>query len=267
MKGPNTKKRIAELDVLRGICVTLMIFDHFMFDLWGLLPTVFSTYPPAGGAWRAVYNISRMYWNSEIRSFVRPIVVCAFLVLVGICTSFSKSNMKRGIKLAGAAIGVSALTFILGELLSDPDMVVLFGILHCISLSLILIGLLERIKCGKWAYLAIGSGMVLLGIYLSHGHGYMSLRSSGYLRVLICTVLGTADSGADSFSLLLYGGVVFIGVFLGRMLYPQKRSLFRCTYPGGMLTLFGRHSLVIYILHQLLIPVLLAAVLYFAGFR
>ena len=80
--------RITELDLLRGIAVLLMIFDHVMFDMWGLLPTAFRGFPPADGAWRDVYLFSRFYWNWDVRINVRVIVVFVFLALTGICCSF-----------------------------------------------------------------------------------------------------------------------------------------------------------------------------------
>ena len=52
------------------------------------------------------------------------------------------------------------------ELINDPELMITFGVLHCIALSLILIGLLEKVTSNKWIYLAIGLIMVSIGLYL-----------------------------------------------------------------------------------------------------
>lgn len=35
-----TKERFWELDFLRGLCVVLMVFDHFMYCLWDIMPSI-----------------------------------------------------------------------------------------------------------------------------------------------------------------------------------------------------------------------------------
>ena len=90
-KAEKLASRITELDLLRGIAVLLMIFDHVMFDTWGLFPTAFRGFPPAEGTWREIYSFSRFYWNWDVRINVRIVVVFVFLALTGICCSFSKS--------------------------------------------------------------------------------------------------------------------------------------------------------------------------------
>ena len=34
------KERFWELDFARGICVVLMVFDHCMYCMWGILPFI-----------------------------------------------------------------------------------------------------------------------------------------------------------------------------------------------------------------------------------
>ena len=46
------KARVTEIDLIRGICVILMVIDHTFYDLFGVLPEIFSDYPPTEGFWR-----------------------------------------------------------------------------------------------------------------------------------------------------------------------------------------------------------------------
>ena len=266
-KAQNQKNRIAEIDILRGISVILMIFDHLMFDIWGMMPSIFSSFPRANDAWCEIYLFARRYWNSDVRACVRPVVIFCCLMLVGVCCSFSKSNLRRGIRLGCVALGLSAVTVTVGLITGDVDLAILFGVLHCISLTLILIGLCEKAHLGKWWYLALGILFVTLGSVLEYGQGYLSLERASVLRVLFSTIIGTAASGADSFSLFFYGGQIFIGVFIGKWLYSERRSLLSLDYKSSVITFLGRHSLLVYIAHQILIPILLAAALFICGFR
>ncbi len=266
MQSTKTKKRIAELDILRGVAVILMIFDHFMFDLWGLMPSVFSNYPPYEGAWRSIYSFARYYWNWDVRICVRYFVVFVFLALTGVCCCFSRSNIKRGLRLGGVSVALSVLTLALGLVIGDLDMAILFGVLHCIALSLILVGIIEKFIGNRWVFLILGVCMTALGWYLERGQGYLSLESSPVLEVLLSTIAGTAASGSDSFSFLFNGGQIFIGVFLGKTLYSERTSLFGLKYRQNLLSFVGRHSLVVYIAHQAVIPLLLGGIMLACGF-
>ena len=88
------EKRINEIDFLRGIAILLMIFDHAIYDLFGLMPNIF-----AGMYDSLIYDLAKAYWKWPIREVFHHIVVFVFLAITGICCSFSKSNIKRGIKL------------------------------------------------------------------------------------------------------------------------------------------------------------------------
>jgi uncharacterized membrane protein len=65
----------------------------------------------------------------------------------------------------------------------------------------------------------------------------------------------------DYFPLLPWLGIFLAGAALGKSAYVAKRSLIRRRLPVSFINFAGRHSLLIYILHQ---PVILG-VLYLLG--
>jgi uncharacterized membrane protein len=71
----------------------------------------------------------------------------------------------------------------------------------------------------------------------------------------------SAFSSADYFPLLPYLGYFLAGACLGWRLYPVRRSLLPALSHAGklsrMLSFCGRHSLLLYLLHQ---PVLIATI-------
>lgn len=55
------EKRVVEIDLMRGVAVLLMIFDHFMYDLGFLLPTLFHGYPSSTGLSPHIYSMAVSY--------------------------------------------------------------------------------------------------------------------------------------------------------------------------------------------------------------
>lgn len=72
------KARVTEIDLIRGICVILMVIDHTFYDLFGVLPEIFYDYPPTEGFWRNAYNFSVDYWVCDARVVARFVVIAFF---------------------------------------------------------------------------------------------------------------------------------------------------------------------------------------------
>lgn len=262
------ENRIIELDVFRGVAVLLMIFDHLMYNLWGLLPMLFSDYPTAGGTSAKVANAAYAYWKMDLRVDIRYVVLAVFLVLTGLCCSLSRSNIKRGVKLMGVALLVTAGTYVVGLVTGDMDITITFGVLHCIALALILIGLMDKLGTSKWIYLALGLVMTVAGVVLFRKAEFVSYSEAPFFELLGRQIVGTAICGGDCFPFLLFGGQAFIGVFVGRQFYSERKSVFKNSrYKNNVVTFVGRNSLAVYILHQIILPVLLGILLLILGFH
>lgn len=263
-------KRIIEIDILRGIAVLLMILDHTMYDIIGLLPSIFSDFPLSTGWSNKLVNFAAWYWHWDVRIIVRYFIVFIFLGLTGICCSFSKSNLKRGLKLLGVALLLTLGTFIAGKITNDIDLTITFGVLHCIAVSLILIGLLEKIIPQKycWIYFALGIIMFSIGSLLEENQTFISYEDGDVLLTILKSMIGINQCGGDHFPLLLNGGQIFIGVFLGKTLYYNKKSLFKkAKYSNNIVTFIGRNSLLVYFAHQIIIPLILGVILLICGFN
>lgn len=261
-----TKHRIPEIDILRGVAVFLMIFDHFMYDIWGLMPFVFSDFPNVNGLSWNIVSLAAHYWFMPLRTVARYVVLFVFLSLTGICCSFSKSNLKRGSKLLGLAYLLTLATYFIGDIIGDSELLISFGVLHCISLALIIIGLIEKKISSKWFYLCVAVVMISLGIYFKSIEQIVSYREKNILVLTIEQIVGISYCGSDCFPFLLNGGQIFLGVFIGKHFYSDKKSLFNLKYKNNLLTFVGRNSLPVYFAHQVIIPVLLFITLLLFGF-
>lgn len=258
----NWQSRAKELDLLRGAAVLLMIADHFFFDLWGFLPMLFSDYP------KALDVLGRNYWNWEVRAIVRPIVLFIFFSLTGVCSSFSRSNRARGGKLFAVAMVLTGATFAVGFLTDDPDLTITCGVLHCIAIALLLVGITEKLHWNKWMYL--GFGVLLWGagvaINLIAQPTLISYADEPFFPLLGKSFLGLAMCGSDCFAFPEVCGQILIGVFLGKQFYSERKSRLKSPYRNHPLTFLGRHSLWVYFAHQILLPVLAAGVLLAMGY-
>ena len=263
----NLQSRIPELDVARGIAVILMMADHVMFDLWGIMPELFD-----GFADSPVSLFAHDYWVWDVRIWVRFGVLAVFMLLVGICCSLSRSNLLRGAKLMGVAVLLTLATFAVGKVIGDRDITITFGVLHCIALALILIGICEKFIKSGWVYLAVGAVMVTVGALLYPHATYVHYGSENLFVLIAKQIVGVCECGGDCFPLFLFGGQIFIGVFLGKLLYAGKKSVFKApsyprSLPGRFVCFVGRNSLIVYFAHQVIIPVLLAAILLICGYK
>lgn len=270
------KKRIYELDVLRAICIILMIIDHF---------TLFVDFSGGIGGW-ASYLFSNYYEvnNTFIDSFVgichdfqysilrdagHYIVATIFLVLVGINCAFSRSNFKRSLKIGIAAIIIGIVTTAL-SLISGEDLYIIFGVLSCLAVSILIISVIEKFFPSKWLYLIVGIIIVLWGFIIEWWaapriYYITSLNFSS----LVDIILGFKVYGQDHFGLIPCTGVIFIGVFIGKTLYRKRKSLLpklegKWTVPFKFVS---KHALLIYLIHQVVSVILILLMYFIAGYR
>lgn len=262
---PRARVRFWEIDALRGVAIITMIVYHLMWDLWywGVLPNVV--------LWEGFWK----YWQR---------FTCgAFLTLVGVSMTIvyrrerSKLGPKarlyprffwRGLKIFGLGMLITIAVTAAGVGYVD------FGILHLIGLATMVSYPLLRFK---WLNLGLWAVFSIVGKWLETMHW------DGAFNPYLGTLLGrpvfvdgrwlaplgitpTSYPAVDYFPIFPWLGVVFLGIFLGNLLYAENRRNFSLPdwgafFPFSALEFLGRRSLLIYMIHQ---PILLA-LLYFLG--
>ncbi|MGM0510283.1 MAG: heparan-alpha-glucosaminide N-acetyltransferase [Thermoplasmatota archaeon] len=233
--------RFWEIDALRGIAVLMMITFYAAFDIY--------FFGDIG------LDIHRTMWWLLAR-----ITAAVFIVLVGVSLTLSlsrlgkvqkneiiKKYLKRGLKIFSWGLLITGITWIFLR-----ESFIIFGILHFIGISIILaVPFLER----RYSNLLLGAILFLIGVIL-----YTMEFDFSYL-----IWLGFQPEGLytlDYFPLLPWFGVVLIGIFIGNMFYADfERKIdlpdLSQTPPFKQLAFLGKHSLLIYLIHQPLLLILL----------
>lgn len=249
----NLQERFWEVDLLRGLAIILMITYHFIFDL-----NFFGIY--------SLDIFSGVLW------YFPRIIAAIFIFLVGISLYLSYTRgeilgtypgegdfflkyLKRGVWIFSLGLVITLVTWIFIR-----EEFIVFGILHFIGLAIILqYPFLKYNKKYRYLNLAAGLIFILTGIYLARfTFNFDWLLWLGFIPQNLTTV--------DYFPLLPWLGVVSLGIFAGGILYRDYQRRFKfpdlSSYlPVRVFTFLGRHSLIIYFIHQ---PILIG-VLYLSG--
>ena len=230
MKGRkrNMKKRIWELDALRGLCILGMVIIHFVYDLVDLYKLVAWECPPA--------FLFVQQWGGVL-----------FLLISGICVTLGSRCIRRGLLVFACGLICTAVTYGMYRFgMAGKSIIIYFGVLHCLGACMLLWPVFRRLPW--WALGILGLVLAGVGLYLMD----MPPVTSYWLMPLGLPWKGFASS--DYFPLLPYLGLFLIGSALGRSVYKNKESLLPNANTQNPIVRFfllcGKHSLWIYLLHQ-----------------
>ena len=231
------KTRIHALDEIRGFAVFCMIFYHAFYSMAYL------------------FSID---WGETLLLFfmpLEPFFAGLFILISGISSDFSRANLKRGVKLFFIAMLVSGITIVLFE-----DQRILFGILHMLSISMIVFGLFQKqfeqieTKIG----LIVCAALFVLTIPVNQGFfgiapfGGISIPKTLYQLDFLYPfgIYNHKFYSSDYFPLFPWMFLFLFGTFLGRCFqrgcYPSWMN--RSNLP--VFSFLGRHALFCYLLHQ-----------------
>ena len=220
MSDTGGKRRYYALDVLRGLSILLMVCYHWGYDLvlYDLLPD-----------W-VLYN--------PLLDGLQLFFASVFVAISGASSTFSRNNWRRGLKILLCALAVTAATYWF-----DPGSTVRFGILHFLGAAALLYQLLrpllERFPPNPLVCLALffAARFVTKPHYPVPGLWWLGFRQPGF-------------SSGDYFPLLPWFFMYLFGVWLGGWLErgqgPDWLRKVRCPWLENI----GRHTLLVYLLHQ-----------------
>ena len=239
------KKRIFLIDEIRGLAVLCMIFYHafYVFDSffdWEWADALFKFFMP-----------------------VQPFFAGIFIFICGISCTLSRSNLKRGLVLLGIALGMTFVTAFIMPKLGFVECEIYFGILHFLSLSILIYTALSK-KIGKTSLFTGIVVCVLLYAFTSRiGEGVLAygnlisfklsekLYETNYLVPI--GIYNSDFFSADYFPLFPDIFIFFAGVFAGKHFISKGYPDWCYENKLPFFSFLGRNALVIYIAHMPLI--------------
>lgn len=242
MSGEGKRPHYGLLDTVRGVCILSMVAYHGMYDLVDIfgLPSA---------------------WYTGLPGYIWQQSICwTFILLSGMCWQLSRRHVKRGLLLVGCGAAITLITWLV-----MPSQRILYGVLNLLGLSALLLIPLDKVfrKIPAWA--GLGGALLLFALTKNVSRG-----SLGFEGLVLCrpprwlyatdllAVVGFPSPSfwsTDYFPLLPWFFLFCAGYFLWSLLdkSPRAKELLR---PGlRPLSFLGRHSLVIYLIHQ---PALMA---------
>ena len=114
------KQRIELMDAVRGLAVCLMVVHHFLYDLCEFL----------GAPW--------WLFTNPVFDVLHYFFAGVFILLSGISSDFSRSNLRRGAKAMALALAITLVTYFMG-------MTIVFGVLHLLASCMLLFGLTRKL--------------------------------------------------------------------------------------------------------------------------
>ncbi len=236
------QKRFWEIDFMRGIAIIMMVTFHSAFNLY-----YFDAFD---------IDIDSTPWWLLARSTA---IIFIFLVGVSLTLSYSKTKRSkskmgvwvkyivRGSKIFSWGVLITVFTYLFLR-----EGFVRFGILHFIGLSIILAVPFIRYKTIN---LVLGSVVIIIGFYIesitvkTEWLMWIGLQPESFYTI-------------DYFPLLPWFGLILFGISAGNLLYPDHERKFDLPDLGDVLLIkffsfLGKHSLLIYLLHQPLIIIMM----------
>lgn len=236
-------RRHTWLDALRGLALLNMIAYHASWDIVYLM----------GVDWAWFSGTGAHLWQQGICR--------TFILLSGFCWCFSRRWLCHGIKVFAAGLLVTAVT-----LIAMPENVVWWGVLTFLGAAGLLTGVLQPVlrKIPPWA--GVIAAYALFALTKSVEWGTLAGRELPlwlYRGGHLSAFLGFPPRGffsTDYFPLLPWCFWFLIGYFLFHLWKPYEERLPLGSSPIPVLDWFGRHSLVIYLVHQPTVYAVLMAI-------
>lgn len=214
-------KRIELIDLWRTVAIVCMVAYHFLFDL-----ALFGAM-----TWE-------QFFSPALNAF-QMFICCSFILVSGVSARFSRNNLKRGAIVLACAVIVGAVSYFMGQTIR-------FGILHFLGCAMIIYGLF-----GKHIEKLPERLMPVLCLLLFFA-AYFWVPSVT-VKVQFLYPFGFRYSGfssADYFPLLPWLFLFLLGTWLGGVVKNHSQAKLLNVKVPAALTFPGRHSLIIYMLHQ-----------------
>ena len=283
------QRRIWEIDFLRGLIIVGMLIDHFFYDFVGIFtPSNFNNLPQF---MIELGNFSVAYWVNVVRITFRLIGVCGLVFLSGVSSKLSKNPIRRSLLIIGVGLIMSGVFAIVANVTGEMNDLVFMGAVMGIGVCLLIYSLYKLAfsrfkKIYKWLTLGLAIAMLIGWGFISYNNAtdksnFWFLYNGFYGAIpkafwpdipanLPSIFVGLTYFGSDWLGLFPSLGYMFLGGFVGELLYQNPRPLFaksneKLNRITKVFVVPGRNSVWFYLLHQLIYIIIIGAVALIMG--
>lgn len=243
------KKRYTVLDVLRGAAVIAMIAYHALWDLVN------------------IFGVSMPWFSSTTATVIQLSIRWAFILISGFSWHLGGKKLKRALTVIAASLIITAVTYVF-----MPEERILFGVLSLLGAAMLVTIPLHRLMKKIPACIGVVVCALLFILTYNVPEGYVGIGDLALFELpdFLYTHTLTAFFGfmpvgffsADYVPLFPWLFMFWIGYYLYLFFERYNLLRFMCAFSFKPLELVGRHSLIIYMLHQPVVYGLLWAVFY-----
>ncbi len=237
-------KRYTLVDVLRGLAIIAMVAYHTLWDL---------VY---------IFDVGIPWFTSDSASFFQMSIRWSFIFISGFSLSFSRNKLKRGITVLIGSVIISLATYFF-----MPENFILFGVLNLIAVGMLATIPLEKLF--KKIHPLVGIILCFLLFYLTYSTelgrweigNFTLLKFPKWLYLNNFTAFFSfppkSFDSPDYVPLLPWLFLFWVGYFTYLLCLKKGWLKYLSTVSFKPLEFLGRHSLLIYLLHQPIIYVIL----------
>lgn len=236
------KERYNFIDFLRGFALINMIAYHTLYDLVYIFGEKFNFFP----------SLFSDIWQN--------IIAMIFIITSGISYSFGKKNTKKFVILL---ICASILSIYTGFFMKDEF--IAFGVIHFFAFGTLFLLIFDGILKFIHPYIGIVLNLILFIAtrFITEGYIYL-IQDKFYLPEILYDLKflfwlgfpGDNFFSADYFPILPWIFLLLVGFYIGKLILRKEVKMKKKSY--NPISFIGRHSLIVYMIHQPIIYAILA---------
>jgi len=231
------KPRYRLLDILRAFAIITMIVYHTLWDLVN------------------IFDVSIPWFYSETAHIFQQSIRWSFILISGFCWSLSRKNLKRGLMVLGGALIIWITTR-----LFSPDSIIIHGVLTLIGLSMIITIPFKKLFSKIPPLIGFFICFFIFLITYDVDLGLLGIKDVFTIELPLwlyknnfTAIFGFAPVtffSSDYVPLLPWLFSYWMGFFLFKF-FERRNWLKYLSQPKIVpLEWLGRHSLIIYMIHQ-----------------
>lgn len=237
MEQFSAKKRVGLIDDLRGFFIIFVVIYHGLYDLV------------------SIFGVDLSFFGTGLMDGLRIFGASMFMVISGVACRFSRNNLKRGVQTLAFAMVLT-----IGTMVFMPSQQILFGILHFMGTAMILFALTHKLIDKLPVWVGVVFSILCFVLFYSIGLGYIGIN--GLFRIHVPAALFETNFlfplgfysryffSSDYYPLLPWFFMFLLGTYFGVPIREGKAPAFVYRSYSKTLSFIGRHTIIIYLVHQ-----------------